>query len=46
VRREEIGRPDVGDDVEPRPRLTEAWFCCAEPTDIQLASVAGSKPVA
>ena len=36
---------DLG-DVEPRPRLTEAWFCCAEPTDIQLASVAGSEPVA
>ena len=35
--------PDLG-DVEPRPRLTEAWFCCAEPTDIQLASVAGSEP--
>ncbi|MBK8295119.1 MAG: hypothetical protein IPK93_10235 [Solirubrobacterales bacterium] len=37
--------PDLG-DVEPRPRLTEAWFCCAEPTDIQFASVAGSEPVA
>jgi len=35
--------PDLG-DVEPRPRLTEAWFCCAEPTDIQFASVAGSEP--
>jgi radical SAM superfamily enzyme YgiQ (UPF0313 family) len=33
-------------DVEPRPRLTEAWFCCAEPTDIQLASVASSEPTA
>ena len=30
--------PELG-DVEPRPRLTEAWFCCAEPTDIQLATV-------
>ena len=37
--------PELG-DVEPRPRLTEAWFCCAEPTDIQLASVASSEPVA
>lgn len=36
---------DLG-DVEPRPRLTEAWFCCAEPTNIQRASVAGSEPVA
>ena len=36
---------DLG-DVEPRPRLTEAWFCCAEPTNIQRASVAGSQPVA
>jgi hypothetical protein len=24
-----------------RPRLTESWFCCAEPTEIQLRSVAG-----
>lgn len=22
-----------------RPRLTEAWFCCAEPTDMQLESL-------
>jgi hypothetical protein len=22
-----------------RPRLTEAWFCCAEPTDVQLGAV-------
>ncbi|MDQ5832338.1 MAG: hypothetical protein M3550_04675, partial [Actinomycetota bacterium] len=36
---------DLG-DVEPRPRLTEAWFCCAEPTNIQRASVAASQPVA
>jgi len=33
---------DLG-QVKPRPRLTEAWFCCAEPTDIQLASVAGGE---
>lgn len=31
-------------DVEKRPRLTEAWFCCAEPTDIQLATVSGAEP--
>lgn len=24
-----------------RPRLTEPWFCCAEPTEIQLGSVGG-----
>ncbi len=24
-----------------RPRLTEAWFCCAEPTDVQFAQLAG-----
>jgi len=40
-----IDLADLG-DVEPRPRLTEAWFCCAEPTDIQLASVVGSEPAA
>jgi len=22
-----------------RPRLTESWFCCAEPTDVQLRAV-------
>jgi hypothetical protein len=22
-----------------RPRLTETWFCCAEPTDLQLTSI-------
>jgi hypothetical protein len=22
-----------------RPRLTESWFCCAEPTEIQLRSI-------
>lgn len=34
---------DLG-EVEKRPRLTEAWFCCAEPTDIQLATVGGGEP--
>ncbi len=24
-----------------RPRLTESWFCCAEPTEVQLRTVAG-----
>ncbi|MCY3912336.1 MAG: CUAEP/CCAEP-tail radical SAM protein [Chloroflexi bacterium] len=24
-----------------RPRLTEAWFCCAEPTELQFAQLAG-----
>lgn len=23
-----------------RPRLTESWFCCAEPTEVQLRSIA------
>ena len=41
-----VPNPPTLADVEPRPRLTEAWFCCAEPTDIQRASVAGSEPVA
>ncbi len=36
------GPGDLG-RVDRRPRLTEAWFCCAEPTDIQLASVAGGE---
>ena len=22
-----------------RPRLTETWFCCAEPTDLQLSNL-------
>lgn len=24
------------ESVRPRPRLSEAWFCCAEPTELQL----------
>jgi radical SAM superfamily enzyme YgiQ (UPF0313 family) len=34
--------PDVGplDEGSCRPRLSEAWFCCAEPTDAQLDRVA------
>lgn len=40
--RVECGLPElalpagVGDDI---PRLTESWFCCAEPTALQLDSV-------
>ncbi len=26
----------------PGPRLSEAWFCCAEPTSAQLATLAGA----
>jgi radical SAM superfamily enzyme YgiQ (UPF0313 family) len=29
----------VADGVSDRPRLTEAWFCCAEPTESQLSSL-------
>jgi radical SAM superfamily enzyme YgiQ (UPF0313 family) len=34
--------PDVGplDEGSCRPRLSEAWFCCAEPTGAQLGRVA------
>lgn len=28
--------PAVAADQDAKPRLTEAWFCCAEPTDAQL----------
>jgi hypothetical protein len=34
-------RPVVGavssGPTGPRPRLTESWFCCSEPTEAQLA---------
>jgi len=33
------GRPEAGSVAE-RPRLTEPWFCCAEPTEAQLSSIA------
>ncbi len=26
------------------PRLTEPWFCCAEPTDLQLSTLSGGTP--
>jgi Radical SAM superfamily len=32
---------DLSSCTTGRPRLTESWFCCAEPTEIQLRSVAG-----
>jgi radical SAM superfamily enzyme YgiQ (UPF0313 family) len=37
--------PDVGplDEGLGRPRLTEAWFCCAEPTCAQLAPLTGPR---
>ena len=37
-----VGAPpvDLGQVVTDRPRLTESWFCCAEPTDTQLKAVA------
>jgi hypothetical protein len=31
---------DLGHVVTDRPRLTESWFCCAEPTETQLKAVA------
>jgi radical SAM superfamily enzyme YgiQ (UPF0313 family) len=38
-----VGAPpvDVADEPEP-PRLTEPWFCCAEPTDLQLQAVSST----
>jgi hypothetical protein len=30
---------DLQDCTVGRPRLTESWFCCAEPTDVQLRAV-------
>jgi hypothetical protein len=26
-----------------RPRLTESWFCCAEPTELQLQRSGGTE---
>ena len=28
--------PATAEAAQARPRLTEAWFCCAEPTELQL----------
>jgi hypothetical protein len=41
--RDAVGMPpvDLADCVTDRPRLTESWFCCAEPTDSQLKAVTG-----
>jgi hypothetical protein len=30
---------DLSGTTTGRPRLTESWFCCAEPTDAQLRAV-------
>ncbi|HEY2331729.1 MAG TPA: radical SAM protein [Acidimicrobiales bacterium] len=35
----------VLDEGSCRPRLSEAWFCCAEPTDAQLGRVSLLPPV-
>ena len=39
--RDAVGLPpvDLSDTITDRPRLTESWFCCAEPTDTQLKAV-------
>ncbi|CAN5327877.1 CUAEP/CCAEP-tail radical SAM protein [soil metagenome] len=34
-----IGRPFPPVSARPRPRLSEPWFCCSEPTSQQLLSV-------
>jgi hypothetical protein len=36
--RETVGAPpvDLSTITTGRPRLTESWFCCAEPTELQL----------
>jgi radical SAM superfamily enzyme YgiQ (UPF0313 family) len=31
--------PDVPDTARDVPRLTEPWFCCAEPTSLQLGTL-------
>lgn len=45
---EVLGRPaaDRGPvlaRVRDVPRLTEPWFCCAEPTDVQLSTIGGNR---
>jgi len=52
----EIGAPGRAPDPEPglrsalapddRPRLSEAWFCCAEPTGAQFGAVRAELPLA
>ena len=43
--RRAVGRPPPSeaevDWEESAPGLTESWFCCAEPTEIQMAGVSG-----
>lgn len=36
-----VGAPprEVATPTTPRPRLTESWFCCAEPTEQQLGAL-------
>jgi pyruvate-formate lyase-activating enzyme len=38
-----VGAPsvDLASATTGRPHLTESWFCCAEPTDLQRRTVAG-----
>ncbi|MFI5053988.1 MAG: CUAEP/CCAEP-tail radical SAM protein, partial [Acidimicrobiia bacterium] len=40
--RDAVGAPevDLSSSTIGRPRLTESWFCCAEPTEVQLRTVA------
>jgi hypothetical protein len=43
---EALGRPPANREpvlarVRDVPRLTEPWFCCAEPTDLQLSTLTG-----
>jgi hypothetical protein len=42
--REVVGAPavDLSTCTRGRPRLTESWFCCAEPTEAQLAQMQGT----
>ena len=39
--RDAVGAPavDLSHVTTGRPRLTESWFCCAEPTDLQLTRI-------
>jgi hypothetical protein len=32
-------RDEVRGSTSLKPRLTEPWFCCAEPTDVQFSSL-------
>ena len=41
-----VGSAARAGTVAERPRLTEAWFCCAEPTGAQLAVTAAQAPAA